>query len=179
MLIYLLPVNVLDVSAEDFFDMPSKEHWSYNALSAAIKNGLLNGANGCLMPDKALSRAEMAAIMNRAFGANEQADISGFSDVKGTAWYAADIAKAVRMGTFQGSGNGIMRPGDPVTRQEAFVVLARAFKLAGGDTNALAGFSDCKQVAAWAAPALASMVSAGYVNGSSGKLNPRFFYQPG
>lgn len=172
MMVSLLPVNVLDVSAEDFSDMPTKEHWSYNALLSAIKNGLLNGANGCLMPGKALSRAEMAAIMNRAFGANEQADISGFADVKGTAWYAADIAKAVRMGIFKGSGNGIMRPGDPVTRQEAFVVLARAFKLANGDTNALAGFSDRKQVATWAAPALTSMISAGYVHGSSGKLNP-------
>lgn len=172
MLLSLIPATALAVSAENFPDMPSESHWSYPALSSAVKNGLLQGSSGFLLPDKDMSRAELAIILNRVFGAQEQADISGYTDVDAAAWYAPEIAKAVRMGAFQGSGGGLMRPGDAITREEAFLVVARAFKLAEGGTNALAGFSDHAKVSTWAAPALASLVNAGYVHGSGGKLNP-------
>ena len=44
----------------------------------------------------------MAAVINRAFGAKESADISGYTDVKATDWFYSEMAKAVGMGTFQG-----------------------------------------------------------------------------
>ena len=58
--------------AIEFADMPEGEHWSRAALEAAVANGLLHGYdNGKLMPGSALTRAEMAAIVNRAFGATD------------------------------------------------------------------------------------------------------------
>lgn len=155
-----------------FPDMPSKEHWAYEALSSAVEHGLLQGAYGKLMPEGLLTRAQMAAIVNRAFGAADKADISGFTDVPAEAWYYGDIAKAVRMGTLQGIGNGMMSPEANITREQAFTVLARAFRLENGSPDALKGFSDAAQVSSYAVGPLAAMVKAGYVNGSDGKLQP-------
>ncbi len=173
LLLVLLPTAVLAAEASDFSDMPAVDHWSYEALNSAVENSLLHGSNGKLDPRGVLTRAQMAAIINRAFGATEEADISTYTDVPLSAWYYEDIAKAVRMGTFRGDGSGIMRPNDSITRQEAFVVLARAFKLSGGDVNVLDGFSDKDQISAWATDASASLAAAGYIQGSNNKLNPK------
>jgi hypothetical protein len=65
----------------------------------------------------------------------------------------------------QGSG-GLMRPEDTVTRQGVFSVLARVLKLEDGDVEELEGFTDRNEIAQWAAPALAAMAEAGYIEGS-------------
>jgi len=159
--------------AAEFTDMPSQSNWAYTALTAAVENGLITGNdNGKLNPTANLSRAEMATIISRAFGATQATDISAFKDVSADAWYYSALGKAVKMGVFTGDAAGTMRPGDPITRQEAFVVLSRAIKLTSGDTAVLSKFSDSALVADWAKSAIAAMVAAGYVEGSDGKLNP-------
>jgi len=171
MALSLLPVTAI-AAETGFSDMPAENYWSYEALTAAVENDLLQGDNGRLMPQESLTRAQLATIINRAFGAEETADTDEYSDVSALAWYYTDIAKAVRMGSLQGSGSGKMRPNDSVTRQEAFVVLARAIKLTDGDTAALDAFSDKADIASWAAPYIADMAGSGYIQGSGGKLNP-------
>ncbi len=156
---------------QTFSDMPAPNHWSYRALNAAIENGLLKGSGGRLTPNDLLTRGQMAAVINRAFGATDTADISAFTDVPAKAWYAKDVARAVRMGTFKGSGNQ-MRPEDAISRQEAFAVLARAFKLPKGDAAALDRFSDKAAISKWAVPELAAMAANGYIKGSNGMLKP-------
>lgn len=150
--------------------MPQEGAWSYEPLAAAVENGLLQGSDGLLQPSGSLTRAQLAAILVRAFGATEEAALS-FSDVTDSNWFAADVAKAVAMGVFGGSG-GQMRPNDSLTRQETFVVLARALCLEDGTAEDLSAFTDADQVSAWAVPEVAAMVSAGYVKGSDGALNP-------
>lgn len=157
--------------AAEFTDMPSEEHWAYNALNAAVSNGLLKGDNNKLYPSSNLSRAEMATMLNRAFGATQTADISKFSDVPKSEWYYIDIAKAVKMGTFSGDGAS-MRPSASISRQEAFVALARALQLKTDDVTVLNKFSDKELIADWAKPAMAAMTAAGYVNGDNGGANP-------
>ncbi len=157
--------------AEDSFaDMPND--YSTAALNKAIANGLLNGADGLIMPADNLTRAQMGAIIVRAFGAENMADLAAFSDTDADSWYYPELAAAVYMGIMEGS-NSLMRPNDPITRQEAFVVLARAFALEAGSLEALAQFSDQDQIAAWASESVAAMVANGYVEGADGKINPQ------
>ena len=165
-----LALQLPALAAEEYIDMPQEGAWSYEPLAAAVENGLLQGSDGLLQPSGSLTRAQLAAILVRAFGATEEAALS-FSDVTDSNWFAADVAKAVAMGVFGGSG-GQMRPNDPLTRQETFVVLARALCLEDGTAEDLSAFTDADQVSAWAVPEVAAMVSAGYVKGSDGALNP-------
>ena len=103
----LLPTNALALAPEDFSDFPN--NWSSAALKSAIENGLLTGSGDKINPSGNLTRAEMAAIVNRAFGATEMASLAGYSDVSAQAWYYSDMAKAVQMGTFQGA-DGKLNP---------------------------------------------------------------------
>ena len=165
-----LALQLPTLAAEEYIDMPQEGSWSYEPLAAAVENGLLQGSGGLLQPSGSLTRAQLAAILVRAFGATEEAALS-FTDVTDSNWFAADVAKAVAMGVFGGSG-GQMRPNDPLTRQETFVVLARALCLEDGTAEDLSAFTDADQVSAWAVPEVAAMVSARYVKGSGGALNP-------
>ena len=168
----LLPMNVFagTVKASDFKDMPSD--WSAEHLIKAVDNGLLTGSDGNINASGALTAAELATIVNRAFGAKETASLDEFADVAPTAWYRENMAKAVKMGTFKGA-NGKLSPESPVTRERAFTVLARAFALDSGSSSALSAFADKDDVSAWAASSTAALVSAGHINGSNGKLNPK------
>ena len=157
-------------AAAEFSDFPTD--WSAAALTRAVNDGLLSGANGKINPSGKLTRAEMAAIMNRAFGATEQAKLDGYQDVSPQAWYYTELAKAVQMGTFQG-GDGKLLPDREITREQAFTVLARAFALEDGKSTALNGFTDGDQVSDWAKGAVAALVEGGYVGGAQGKLNPQ------
>ena len=160
-------------SAADYADMPT--NWAKEPMEAAVENGLLQGNNGLLSPGGNLKRAQMAAILVRAFGSNEHlANLEGYTDVPDGAWYVTseELSHAVAMELFQGNGDKLT-PDNNITREQAFAVLARALKLADGDAADLAKFSDASQVSSWAVPEVAAMVKAGYVNGSNGKLDPK------
>ena len=158
-------------TAPVFTDMPN--NWSTTALENAVDNGLLKGDNGRLRPGDSLTRAEMASIINRAFGATAEAALTGYQDVSEKSWYYEEMGKALQMGTFQGGGEGLLRPQDPITRQEVFVVVARAFKLNNGSNANLNGFADQAKISSWAMSAAAALVDAGYIQGSNGRLNPK------
>lgn len=166
----MLVPNAFAASSEDFHDFPTD--WSAAGLRRAVDNGLLNGANGRIDGAGLLTRAQMAAIINRAFAAKKTADLSGYNDVSADAWYRSDLAAAVAMGTFQGA-NGQLNPERPITREEAFTVLARAFAHESGSTASLNVFSDSASVSSWAADSAAALVENGYVNGANGALNPK------
>lgn len=168
----LSPTGALGATAQDFVDFP--DDWSAPALTAAIENGLLSGVDADrIAPADPLSRAQMATIINRAFATEKAASLEGYSDVPADAWYANDMAKAVQMGTFVGTGDGLLQPDAAITRQEAFSVLARAFSLPDGDASVLDSYSDGDTVSDWAKGTVSAMVTAGYVNGDdAGRLNP-------
>lgn len=166
----LLSQCAFAASPSDFTDFPND--WSTTALTHAVENGLLVGSDGKINASGKLTRAEMATIVNRAFQATESASIAGFSDVSSNAWYASEFAKAVQMGTFNGSGDKL-NPTNAITREEAFVVLARAFALEDGSSSALSSFGDASSVSSWAEGGVAALVAGGYVNGSGGKINPK------
>ena len=157
------------VSASDFPDMP--QNWSTAALTKAVDNGLLAGIDGKICADEYLTRAQMAAIMVRAFGADTKADLSGYTDVQQGDWYYQALSAAVSMGVLSGYDNKL-NPNTNITRQEVCSVVARAFMLEGGSIADLRQFSDADAVGGWAQGSMAAMVAAGYLHGDNGKLKP-------
>lgn len=173
-LVMLLSVAVVGASAaspEDFSDIP--DDWSREGIISAVENGLLYGTDGKILPNDNLTRAQLAAIINRALNAKVMADVSGFTDVPAGAWFYEDIAKAVQAGTFGGDGNK-MRPNDPITREETFVVLARAFLFPDGSVSGLNTYTDAGSVSEWAKNGVSALVGEGYVKGdNNNRINPK------
>lgn len=168
----LLSTNAFAAVPSDFSDFPTD--WSAPAMTHAVQNGLLNGSDGKILPKGLLTRAQMATMVNRAFASSAKASLTSFTDMVPGVWHYDEMAKSVRMGVFQGA-DGKLSPNDPITREQAFAVLARAFGLADGKASSLDKFSDGAQVSSWAKGAVAALVEQGYVSGADGALNPQSY----
>ena len=166
--------NTVNRKATDFRDF-DKSAWYAEAVSAAVDNGLLYGKSATVIdPNGAMTRAEMAAIINRSFGCYKTADISQYKDVSKSAWYYKDVALAVQMGTYNGRSSSAMAPDSPITRQEAMTVVARALELDYDSYSKtdLSAFSDRDKISAWALPYVRAMVGADYIHGRGKILAP-------
>ena len=168
----LLSTNAFAAVPSDFSDFPTD--WSAPAMTHAVQNGLLNGSDGKILPKGLLTRAQMATMVNRAFASSAKASLTGFTDMVPGVWHYDEMAKSVQMGAFQGA-DGKLSPNDPITREQAFAVLVRAFGLADGKASSLDKFSDGTQVSSWARGAVAALVEQGYVSGADGALNPQSY----
>ena len=68
--------NPVNRKATDFRDY-DRTAWDAEAVSAAVDNGQLYGKSATVIdPNGDMTRAEMAAIINRSFGCYKTADIS-------------------------------------------------------------------------------------------------------
>ena len=177
--------------AADFPDMP--DDWTTTALENAVENGLLGGfEDGTIRPDNNITRAQMATIVVRSFGATADADISAFTDVKEGDWFYDAFSKAVQMGAFNGNDLNQLNPNNPIKFEECFKVIASVFGLIADtkvypetskfkndiqkqDLTVLDKFSDANEVSEWAKPYVASIVAGGYWDGIDGKLTPRAY----
>lgn len=157
--------------AQTFSDMPN--NWTTQALNNAVKNGLLNGADGKIMPDDNITRAQMAAIIVRAFGASKEADLSSFKDVAKDKWYYSEFAKAVQMKVFGGDDQGNLNPENFITYQECFTVASKLLQLPDKDTSCLERFGDYYKVDEWAKQNMANIVGYGYWDGIDNMLKPK------
>ena len=166
--------NTVNRKATDFRDY-DRTAWYAEAVSAAVDNGLLYGKSSTIIdPNGDMTRAEMAAIINRSFGCYAKADISKYTDVAKSKWYYDDVAMAVQMGTYNGRSSSTMAPDAPISRQEAMTVVARALEL-DYDSYAktdLSAFSDRSEISNWALPYVRAMIGAGYIHGRGKILAP-------
>ena len=166
--------NTTTRKATDFRDY-DRTVWYAEAVSAAVDNGLLYGKSSTIIdPNGDMTRAEMAAIINRSFGCYVKADISKYTDVAKSKWYYDDVAMAVQMGTYNGRSNSTMAPDAPISRQEAMTVVARALELdydAYAKTD-LSAFSDHSEISGWALPYVRAMIGADYIHGRGKVLAP-------
>ena len=166
--------NTPNRKATDFRDF-DRTAWYAEAVSAAVDNGLLYGKSSSIIdPNGDMTRAEMAAIINRSFGCYKTADISQYKDVSKSKWYYKDVALAVQMGTYNGRSNSSMAPDAPISRQEAMTVVARALELdydAYAKTD-LSAFSDHSEISGWALPYVRAMIGADYIHGRGKILAP-------
>jgi hypothetical protein len=148
-------------------------HWARNSVERMAARMIADGAApDQFQPDKAITRAELAAFLIRALGlSTTDAGRAGeFNDVSGTDWFAGAVQSAAAMKLVQGYGDGSFRPGEAVTRQELAVMVQRAAELAGTAPASASGlqhppYSDGAAIAGWAKTAVDALTSQGLLSG--------------
>ena len=153
-------------------------HWMVNTLKDFNKKGYLKGdESGRVFPDKNMSRAEYAAVINRIMQFSEESSkISDFTDVSSNAWYRSDMAKALQAGYMKGTGANTMSPEVAITREQAFVMLYRLTYPKGKEGQKVADiskFSDAANISDYAREAISVLVAAGVISGEFNRLNPK------
>ena len=165
----LLSSQAYAAASADYFDFP--QNWSKDAMEFAVKNNFITGVSeDKIAPKAALTRAQLAAILSRVMktGAGDVSVLDNFTDADKNAWYAGSMAKAVELNILYGDGDSIY-PDRPVTRQELFAILVRAFAVTGGDESTLASYNDAGSISSWAKAAISAMIAQGYASGYEDK----------
>ena len=127
---------------------------------------LLGYEDGTVRPNGSISRAEVATVLFRLLKDDVRAQNltkdNAYSDVSGTAWYAAAVSTLSKMGVISGYPDGTFRPNAPITRAEFAAMIARFDETAkSADTP----FTDIS--GHWAENAIGKAYGNGWVEGSS------------
>ena len=109
-------------SAAEYSDV-ADSHWAKKAIEKWSGYGIINGSDGKFYPDQNITRAEMAVILNNVMKYKAKS-ANTFSDLPDT-WYTDAVLKVNAAGVMLGA-DGKIRPTDPITREEAFSLFARA-----------------------------------------------------
>lgn len=162
------------LSETSSFAFPDIEgHWAESYLQQAVSLGLLTGSGGYILPNQEVKVSEAITILNRALGAQTSASISTMPNLDKNAWYASEIAKACYLGLVDVTDTRTFAVS--ATREEAFVLIGRAFSYgeADTDTSVLEKFSDAGSLTGEARNVTAALVQAGVVEGNAyGELRP-------
>ena len=152
--------------------------WAAPYLDLLYEAGVITGTGGQrYRPADAVSRGDFMLMLYRAFQLTP-ASGAGFPDVPPGSYYAQAIQAARAAGIASGYPDGGFHPQEPVTRQDAMVLLERTMQATGwslgaANTGYLSGFRDGGMVAPYAQEAMSHMIEYGIITGTpEQKLNP-------
>jgi hypothetical protein len=131
--------------------------------------------DGSFDPGGGVTRAQFATMLVRAMQLAPEIASEVFSDVQPGDWFYADVNTAVAHGLVRGHGNGTFGPNDPVTREQAATMLARALQISGKALplspeevqEELAAYADREMVSGWAEANLALVIQVGLMRGKT------------
>lgn len=152
-------------SKVDFSDVP-RDHWAYPYLADLHRQGIIpDFPDGKVQPDKPVTRAELAALIDQAFGGNQLASIQ-FKDLPADYWARDAIARVVKLGFMRGYSPETFRPDQLVPRYQVLVSLASGLDLPlPQDPKALLSqYPDAGQLPLWSVPKLAATSKADLIS---------------
>ena len=118
------------LEASRFDDVDAKGFWA-KYIERLAELGITNGCGkGRFCPEGQISRAHLAVFLTRAYDLLEVAAGPGFADVDQDAWYLSAVHAVSAAGLIDRcqSETESFCPGEPVTRVELAVAIARAEK---------------------------------------------------
>ena len=162
----------VNVSVADEFSDVTPDDWFYNDVMAAAGFGYVNGmGNGKYEPYGTSTRAQFAKILAEALGYDETAyTTTAFPDVANDHWAMAAIAFCADQEIILGYETGNFEPNKTITRQEAALMLQRAFDLVGTESTQ---YPDDASIAGWAEDGVYAVKHAGLMKGDADTGNFR------
>jgi parallel beta-helix repeat protein len=131
-------------------------HWAQAYIQNLASQGVIAGFNdGTFRPNQPVTRAQFAAIINKAFAPIPARNATKFADVSSKSWAAAPIQTAYQGGFLQGYPGNKFLPEQPIPKVQVLVSLASGLKLRSEDTSVLSVYSDAKSIPNYALTAVA------------------------
>ena len=146
-------------------DLNTVDHFSY----------VVGYEDGTVMPQKQITRAEVATIFYRLLKDDVREDYdttrNNFSDVTSDSWYNQTVSTLASMGIVKGYEDGTFRPNAPITRAEFAAIATRFFEETGA-TYEPGTFTDVTG-SEWFAGAIMDAVNLGLIGGyEDGTVRP-------
>ncbi len=131
-------------------------NWAEPFIRALVAKDIIKGyPDGTFKPDQPVTRAEFAALLNKAFELKEVRAARKFKDVPKKYWAAEVIQKAYQGGFLSGYPNGTFAPKQNIIRIQSLVSLVNGSKLEpSGNLDINGVFGDAAQVPSYGQNAL-------------------------
>ena len=143
----LVPSSLRDVN----------RHWSEPFVRAMVDQSLLQGfSDGSFQPDAAVSRAEYAVMVAKAFNPVALKPEPKFQDISPNFWARSAILQATRGGFLAGYANSRFQPDRPILRVQVLLSLVGGLKLTGGHQGLVNRLADQDVIPKYAKGAIAS-----------------------
>lgn len=164
---------------QDFTDV--KTHWGQaDVNNVAARLDLKGNGDNTFSPDRSITRSEFAEIVVLGLGLmRQEASQINFPDVPTSAWYGNALAIADEFDIVRGYDDGNFYGNQPITREQGFAMVARAYRLikseaaASQNTSALSRYKDGASVSNWAKADVAQLIEAGIIQGEGTTLSPK------
>ena len=147
----------------------SSDYWATPFIQALAQRNVISGfTDGTFKPDQPVTRAQFAAMIQKAFNQNPTRQLSqgGFRDVPANYWAASAIQEAYETGFLSGYPNNLFLPNQQIPKVQAIVALTSGLGLNAGDTttNVLSTYySDASEIPSYAVNNVAAATQANLV----------------
>ncbi|GAB6106743.1 S-layer homology domain-containing protein [Fusibacter bizertensis] len=153
-------------------------HWSKVAVNDMASRLVVFNTDS-FDPNKGITRGDFAEYIVRALGLYRVGGESKaiFADVSSRSDRALAINIAVEYGLMTGYTDGLFRPKEVITHEEAIAVFSKAMaitELKGDNVDNYKNFKDFEKIASWATDFTANVLSADFLHGNAyGLLDPK------
>ncbi len=142
-----------------------QNHWARLFIEGLASQGIISGfPNGTFRPNQAMSRAEFAAILQKAFTKPGKRPYVPFVDVPAQNWAAVAIQKAYEAGFMSGYPGNRFRPEASIARLEVLISLVTGLEIASNVASVEATlrelYQDTAQIPSYATEKIAAATEA-------------------
>ena len=149
------------------FDDLDGYEWAQKQITRNVLQGIMRGiSETSFSPGNSITKGDFTAAVITALGISGSVE-DAFTDVEKESSNYAKIALAKQKGLVEGDENGNFNPNNPVSRQDAMKILAKAMEyvkqpMADTDENILNAYSDTDEISAYAKDSAKKILSQKY-----------------
>ncbi len=142
-----------------------QNHWARLFIEGLVTQGIISGfPDRTFRPNQAMSRAEFAAVLQKAFPKTTKRPYLPFIDVPARHWAAPAIQKSFETGFISGYPGNRFRPDASIAKMEVLISLVTGLEITSDSITlktALPGlYQDLAQVPAYAVEKIAAATDA-------------------
>ncbi|MEH2025910.1 S-layer homology domain-containing protein [Nostoc sp.] len=145
--------------AQTTFSDVSSNYWAAQFIQQLSQRGVIAGfPDGSFRPEEPVTRAQFAAMVNKAFQKAQQRQAINFADVPSNYWASSAIQQAYTIGFLSGYPGNRFEPNQAIPREQVLVSLANglAYTPSGNTESTLQYFNDASNIASYARSPIAA-----------------------
>ena len=145
--------------AQTTFSDVSSNYWAAQFIQQLSQLGVIAGfPDGSFRPEEPVTRAQFAAMVNKAFQKTQQRQTINFTDVPSNYWASSAIEQAYTIGFLSGYPGNRFEPNQAIPREQVLVSLANGLEYSpsGNAESTLQYFNDASNIASYARSPIAA-----------------------
>lgn len=145
-------------TATSFSDVQSN-YWAAQFIQSLAQRGVIAGfPDGSFRPDEQVTRAQFAAMLNKAFQKNQVRQATSFVDIRSNFWAASAIQQSYTTGFMSGYPGSRFEPNQAIPREQVLVSLANGleYRAQSNVESTLGYFNDSANISGYARSPIAA-----------------------